>query len=74
MGVFFARPKTATNILENGLFDLPRFYERVLGCSVRPKSATKVLETALFDFREFSRSRVLLGSFYCKRGSFLARS
>ena len=50
MGELLARPETATNILENGLFDLPRFYE---GCPVRSKSVTKVLETALFDFRDF---------------------
>ena len=70
-GVFFRRPKPATNILENGLFDLPRFYERVLGCSVRPKNAKKTSsKTLFFDFRDFSRSRVLLGSFCRERGSF----
>ena len=65
MGVFFARPETATNILENGLFDIPRFYEGVSkttfstfrdftrGCSVMPKTATNILENDLFDIPRF---------------------
>ena len=43
-------PKTATNILENDLFDIPRFYER---CSVMPKTATNILTFS--TFRNFTR-------------------